>query len=472
MGFELPNGKTARNLQEQVKFLTEKLIELYGEIAEIGFKLEVVDELPDEGEAMTIYLVPSEDPEAGNYYTEYLWYDDAWEMIGTTAVDLSDYCTLSTNQTITGLKTTDKINFHREGQNITWGITANEYNGLTILRSDSGVVNFSSDTMSAMNLAPITGGTYDIGLNNRAYKDLYLSGTAYIGTNIQIGSSAFNSISLDSGALTLKSQTDQVKCGGTFRPISNNSGDLGTSSQNWKDLYLSGGTYFSFSGANDWYLYRESAYNLTLKFGTNTCYTFQDSAILPRTTADLGSSSYKWKDLYLSGKAYIPEIDYASGNLVIGNASYFTIIRGDSLLPSGNNNRNLGSSSFKWKDAYIAGNLTDGTNSVAVADIGKKLYRHVITINGSSPGTFSLSFSYINSRSTAAASALDLVSELSQYQWNSGEFYYQSQHRVAVITGWVNSDTQLAITHSGTSTSFLTPGTGASDFFDVVSPLN
>ena len=115
MGFELPNGKTARNIQEQVNFLTEKLKDLYSRVNELEIHIEVVEELPETGVEGTIYLLPASDPEEGNYYEEYIWLDDAWELIGTTQVDLSQYYTkteadakfvdLTSEQTITGAKT-------------------------------------------------------------------------------------------------------------------------------------------------------------------------------------------------------------------------------------------------------------------------------------------------------------------------------------------------------------------------------
>lgn len=58
------------------------------------FSIEVVEELPTEDISdTTIYLVPAEDPEVGNYYEEYIHVNDAWELVGTTAVDLSAYYT-------------------------------------------------------------------------------------------------------------------------------------------------------------------------------------------------------------------------------------------------------------------------------------------------------------------------------------------------------------------------------------------
>ena len=58
------------------------------------FSIEVVQELPTEDISdTTIYLVPAEDPEVGNYYEEYIHVNNTWELVGTTAVDLSAYYT-------------------------------------------------------------------------------------------------------------------------------------------------------------------------------------------------------------------------------------------------------------------------------------------------------------------------------------------------------------------------------------------
>lgn len=55
-----------------------------------GFEFEVVASLPDTGEAGKIYLV-SNGGGSQNIYDEFIWVNNAWEKIGTTAVDLSGY---------------------------------------------------------------------------------------------------------------------------------------------------------------------------------------------------------------------------------------------------------------------------------------------------------------------------------------------------------------------------------------------
>lgn len=61
-----------------------------------GFSVEVVDQLPTSGiDAHKIYFVPKETSKqtAGDIYDEYLYVQNAWEHIGTTDVDLSQYYT-------------------------------------------------------------------------------------------------------------------------------------------------------------------------------------------------------------------------------------------------------------------------------------------------------------------------------------------------------------------------------------------
>ena len=66
---------------------------IVSELANAGFDVQVVQELPATGEAHTLYFVPSADPKTQNIYDEYLYANNAWEQVGSTAVDMSDYYT-------------------------------------------------------------------------------------------------------------------------------------------------------------------------------------------------------------------------------------------------------------------------------------------------------------------------------------------------------------------------------------------
>ena len=64
---------------------------IVSELANAGFDVQVVQELPATGDAHTLYFVPSADPQTQNIYDEYLYTNNEWEQVGSTAVDLSDY---------------------------------------------------------------------------------------------------------------------------------------------------------------------------------------------------------------------------------------------------------------------------------------------------------------------------------------------------------------------------------------------
>lgn len=64
---------------------------IVSELANAGFDVQVVQELPATGDAHTLYFVPSADPQTQNIYDEYLYTNNQWEQVGSTSVDMSDY---------------------------------------------------------------------------------------------------------------------------------------------------------------------------------------------------------------------------------------------------------------------------------------------------------------------------------------------------------------------------------------------
>lgn len=98
---------------------------------------------------------------------------------------------------------------------------------------------------------------------------------------------------------------------------------------------------------------------------------------------DLGSSSYQWKDLYLSGKANLLAGAYmtsnSSGTLILhaGGGSGLVTCEGvyetRGIRPDENGTRDLGLSTRRFKDAYISGNLSNGTDTVTVAHLAQNV---------------------------------------------------------------------------------------------------
>lgn len=55
-----------------------------------GIRFESVDSLPETGEANVIYLVPN-GLEGSNVKDEYMWVNNAWEIMGSTSINLTNY---------------------------------------------------------------------------------------------------------------------------------------------------------------------------------------------------------------------------------------------------------------------------------------------------------------------------------------------------------------------------------------------
>lgn len=76
-------------------------------------QIQVVEDLPENGDGNVIYLKAKTAPEEGNGYDEYLWNGTAFEKIGDTSINLTDYATTeyvegqiqTVNGTLTNLDT-------------------------------------------------------------------------------------------------------------------------------------------------------------------------------------------------------------------------------------------------------------------------------------------------------------------------------------------------------------------------------
>lgn len=67
-------------------------------LSSAGVKWKIVSVLPSRGESGTVYLILNGSSSENNVYTEYMWINDAWEIIGSTntaSIDLSNYYTKS-----------------------------------------------------------------------------------------------------------------------------------------------------------------------------------------------------------------------------------------------------------------------------------------------------------------------------------------------------------------------------------------
>lgn len=84
-------------------YSSNKIIEL---TQGLGFDVEIVQALPQTGDAQTIYMLPKAYSAATDVYDEYIYTDNAWEKIGNTQTDLSQYYTRSETDTLLAGKQT------------------------------------------------------------------------------------------------------------------------------------------------------------------------------------------------------------------------------------------------------------------------------------------------------------------------------------------------------------------------------
>ena len=102
-------------------------------VIDAGFHVEVVQTLPATGEVNTIYFVPKAGGANPDVYDEYMYINNAWEKIGSTEVDLSNYY----NKTEVDTLLSGKQATLTAGNNITINGTTISANDTTYSASDN-----------------------------------------------------------------------------------------------------------------------------------------------------------------------------------------------------------------------------------------------------------------------------------------------------------------------------------------------
>ena len=112
----------------------------------VGISFEKVidfDSLPETGQLGTIYLVPNED--ADNQWTEYVYIDDRYEIIGSkefTTPDLENYAKLNADNNFTGRITVPELIVT---DNLT--TTGSGYTGYTVFTLFNGAIVLQNNTI-------------------------------------------------------------------------------------------------------------------------------------------------------------------------------------------------------------------------------------------------------------------------------------------------------------------------------------
>lgn len=187
------NGKQIVNtiLVDEVRFLIKNAIQEI--IPRLGFKVLTVSELPASGEFGIIYLV-SKEGGSNDEYDEYIWVIEEgeevgkWEFLGSSSIDLTNYVTTNTEQTITGIKSVDRalggdIKITLNGVEKfaiypdfnTYNTKMNVQNSLQFMFTSDSIYSYHSIVAGTSNI--------DLGGSSTSFRNLYLSGVLSDGTN-------------------------------------------------------------------------------------------------------------------------------------------------------------------------------------------------------------------------------------------------------------------------------------------------
>ena len=143
------------------------------------FTYKVVTELPETGEENIIYLVPKAG-EGNDVHDEYIWVNGSYELIGTTAVDLSGYLPLTGGE-MTGLLTlnaTEKPQYNFQSAPLLQ-IKAETSDGTTKLNKNikitpGGILNMDGLSLSSTgSIFCMQNSDYDIGSQTIKWRRVY-----------------------------------------------------------------------------------------------------------------------------------------------------------------------------------------------------------------------------------------------------------------------------------------------------------
>lgn len=276
-------------------------------------EIQIVEELPESGEAGVLYLVPAEDGDEGNLYEEFVWVEGEWEQVGSTEIDLSAYPTLAGDNEFTG---------------------------------DNTFADLTAEDITTQNITPSTSNTYDIGADGKYFKEAKVNKYTVAASGYDITKDGYN--------MKIQADGNAIQFRGNIEPTVDGTYALGKSNVRFTTVNAS-------SIANDY-----SALSIKGKGGISiTCDN--GSAVRPSQNEQLylGSDGSRWKRIYVGANG----IDFGNnawiqkdgsnrlaftfnGNtkIKVGNTeTYFA----NHVEPDATDTYDLGRTAMRWNYAYV-----------------------------------------------------------------------------------------------------------------------
>ena len=301
------SGATAAKIS-QIAVNTAAIQSLAAQVAG-QISLAYVTTLPATGEPLTLYLVPQGDGTAPNYCNEYLWINNAWELIGTTgAMANNGELTIQVNGVAVGTFTANQAT--NAAINVTVPTNNNQLvNGAGYVDTVAlqAALALKQNSLNAAQLAAVNSG-----ITAAAVQQIADNATAIAGKQDEL--TAAQQAAVDSGATTAK--IDQIASNAsaivsltsskqdslsTTQLAAVNSGvtsaavqQIGTNADNISAL----GTAVASKAADDSVVHLAGAETITGdKTFTGATVTHN---VTPETdnTYSLGSASYQWASVY------------------------------------------------------------------------------------------------------------------------------------------------------------------------------
>ena len=244
---------------------------------------------------------------------------------------------------------------------------------LTIGDATSDTVAITAEITSS--LIPDLDDKFDLGSSTKQWRNLWVDGTASIDIaniyNIELGQGGITG----SGA-----SNPQVSISGSVIPSGDNTYDLGSSAKEWKNLYIDGIAYIDQISGLQSINYGITGDNSVVTIGTASFVNIT-SSLIPSVDdqVSLGSSTKEWKDLYVDGTGYIDSLVCSNASITQLGTNLMPNVNGainlgstslkfnlfamtasfdkvsSSLIPDADDSYDLGSSTKQWKDLYVDG---------------------------------------------------------------------------------------------------------------------